>query len=156
MKKQVIMCLFSVFILNNNISYPQDKAELIKGVWNSAKLEKPDKIYFGNKEYWASVGSVYIFSDKGDALILQPPGRSFIVAKIDDNYPDVSLIIALGQYTNYQISGEDGRFVIHFIDKDHIWFEEMFPDKVFKGYISGAFLAYGKDQVYKRAGEVKQ
>ena len=61
MKKQVIMCLFSVFILNNNISYPQDKAELIKGVWNSAKLESQYKIYFGNKEYWASVGSVVYF-----------------------------------------------------------------------------------------------
>jgi hypothetical protein len=152
MKKYIVFGFVTMFVINLYQLYSQEDWEMVKGVWNPDLLEKPIIMKYGNKKYWGCYTSIFISSNKDTKLTIQAAGKGFRIDKIIGEYPDITLTTNDVLYENYK---PDGRFIVHFIDTDNIWFEEKFPEEIFKKYVSGAYINYGKEHIYKRAKEAK-
>jgi hypothetical protein len=152
MQKNTIFIVITIIVFNLCQLYSQENWELAKGVWNPNELKNPREIQFGNKKYWGCYVSIYIYSDLENKLKIQAAGKGFRIEEIKGEYPTITLTTNDVLYENYK---PDGRFVIHFINKDHIWFEEIFPEEIFRKYVSGAYIDYGKEHIYTRAKVAK-
>ena len=178
----VILLIFSLMDCYNKVSYNKGKEEEmlpIYGIWNPPGYPDYHNVYSKYGVFVGNVSSLDIWpKEPNEKCII--PGEIGIIYDIGN---DIRIVGIEGKYPAYRIKfkifdGEEsllnqkcehydhnawigGELIIHFFNKDEIWFEfvklDLPKDNVrYKEIMRGleVFIKFGKNNVYERAEKI--
>lgn len=143
----------------------EENAELLD-FWNFGKVSKSSKDAFtvtgGTKKYrLVDTRTMLIKKYLNNQYMISNRTSIIIITKVIGSYPEYSLDVKL-KFTdyingNYVTEWPDSKIIVHFIDKNSIWFENKMSRKLIYSLDRIQFgLEFGSDKIYYRAEEVDE
>lgn len=159
-KKIVILNLIMIFF----ISCEKQKCDVLCGVWNKGKLTDEKNAYTipdYKKNYKVQSGFIVIEKDEKYLGIIYDLSENLYITEIEDKYPEYKLKVKLvdfGLENNKKIEiYYTGIVIVHFIDKNTIWFENQLGEELDNILKLRHFrLKFGPDKIFYRAEQVEK